>query len=74
MHEMWPGSPVIPSMETGYTDGRWLRLAGIPTYGISGVFVDLENKRAHGRDERVGRRDFYWGVDFYDRLIRRLAE
>ena len=56
------------------TDGKWLRLGGIPTYGISGVFIDPENNRAHGKDERVGVRDFYWGVDFYDRLIKALAQ
>jgi acetylornithine deacetylase/succinyl-diaminopimelate desuccinylase-like protein len=73
-HQMWPGVAVIPVMETGATDGKWLRLSGIPTYGISGVFIDPENNRAHGKDERVGVRDFYWGVDFYDRLIKVLAQ
>jgi acetylornithine deacetylase/succinyl-diaminopimelate desuccinylase-like protein len=71
---MWPGLPVVPVMDTGASDGKWLRRAGIPTYGISGVFVDPENKRAHGKDERVGVRDFYWGVDFYDRLVKALAD
>jgi acetylornithine deacetylase/succinyl-diaminopimelate desuccinylase-like protein len=72
--QMWPGLPVIPVMETGATDGKWLRLAGIPTYGISGVFIDPEDKRAHGKDERVGVRDFSWGVDFYDQLVKALAQ
>jgi acetylornithine deacetylase/succinyl-diaminopimelate desuccinylase-like protein len=71
--EMWPGLPVVPVMDTGASDGKWLRAAGIPTYGISGVFVDPENKRAHGKDERVGVADFYRGVDFYDRLVRALV-
>jgi acetylornithine deacetylase/succinyl-diaminopimelate desuccinylase-like protein/8-oxo-dGTP pyrophosphatase MutT (NUDIX family) len=70
---MWPGLPVVPVMDTGASDGKWLRAAGIPTYGISGVFVDPENKRAHGKDERVGVADFYQGVDFYDRLVRALV-
>ena len=74
VQQMWPGLPVIPVMETGATDGKWLRLGGIPTYGISGVFIDPENNRAHGKDERVGVREFYWGVDFYDRLMRALAQ
>ncbi len=72
--QMWPGLSFFPMMETGATDGKWLRLAGIPTYGVSGVFIDPENNRAHGKDERVGVRDFYWGVDFYDRLVRELAK
>ena len=71
--EMWPGLPVVPVMDTGASDGKWLRAAGISTYGISGVFVDPENKRAHGKDERVGVEDFYGGVDFYDRLVKALV-
>jgi acetylornithine deacetylase/succinyl-diaminopimelate desuccinylase-like protein len=74
VQQMWPGLPVIPVMETGATDGKWLRLGGIPTYGISGVFIDPENNPAHGKDERVGVREFYWGVDFYDRLVKALAQ
>ena len=70
---MWPGLPVIPVMDTGASDGKWLRAFGIPTYGISGIFVDPENKRAHGKDERVGVKDFYSGVDFYDRLVKALV-
>ncbi len=72
--EMWPGLPVVPVMDTGASDGKWLRAFGIPTYGISGVFMDPENKRSHGKDERVGVKDFYAGVDFYDRLVRALVQ
>ena len=55
--QMWPGTPVIPVMSTGATDGLYLRNAGIPTYGISGFFEDVGDTRAHGRDERrPGRR------------------
>ena len=68
------GPPVVPVMDTGASDGKWLRAFGIPTYGISGVFVDPENKRSHGKDERVGVKDFYAGVDFYDRLVRALVQ
>lgn len=71
--EMWPGVPVIPVMLTGSTDGLYLRNAGIPTYGISGIFHDLDDIRAHGRDERVGVRQFYEGQEFLYRLLRRLS-
>jgi acetylornithine deacetylase/succinyl-diaminopimelate desuccinylase-like protein len=73
VHAMWPALPVLPVMDTGASDGKFLRLSGIPTYGISGVFLDLDNHRAHGQDERVGVQDFYDGVDFNYRLIRALA-
>jgi len=70
---VYPGLPIIPTMETGATDGRLLRGAGIPTYGISGVFLDDLDDRSHGRDERVGVRDFYDGLSFNYHLIRALS-
>jgi acetylornithine deacetylase/succinyl-diaminopimelate desuccinylase-like protein len=73
VHSLWPGLAVLPVMDTGASDGRFLRLDGIPTYGISGVFLDLDNRRAHGQDERVRTQDFYDGVEFNYRLIKELA-
>jgi len=70
---MWPGVPVIATMSTGATDGKYLRIAGIPTYGVSCMFFDMEDNRSHGRDERVGVADFYDGVEFNYRLIKELA-
>ncbi|HXF26843.1 MAG TPA: M20/M25/M40 family metallo-hydrolase [Bryobacteraceae bacterium] len=67
---MWPGIPILPVMVTGGTDGRPLRLAGIPTFGVSGIWADPDDERAHGRDERVNVQAFYDSVDFYYRLIR----
>jgi acetylornithine deacetylase/succinyl-diaminopimelate desuccinylase-like protein len=71
--EMWPGVPVVPVMSTGATDGLFLRNAGIPTYGISGFFEDLNDMRAHGRDERLGVRQFYEGREFLYRLVKALS-
>ncbi len=61
---MWPGVLVIPTMSTGASDGKSLRIAGIPVYGVSGMFTDIDDVRAHGRDERLGVQEFYKGVDF----------
>jgi acetylornithine deacetylase/succinyl-diaminopimelate desuccinylase-like protein len=69
----YPGLPIVPTMETGATDGRQLRSAGIPTYGVSGVFLDQSDNREHGRDERVGVKDFYDGLEFNYQLIRAVA-
>jgi acetylornithine deacetylase/succinyl-diaminopimelate desuccinylase-like protein len=71
--ELWPGVPVIPNMETGATDGIYLRNAGIPVYGVSGVFLDADDIRAHGRDERIGVREYYEGVEFTYRFVRALG-
>jgi len=67
---LWPGVPVIPQMETGATDGAYLRSAGIPTYGVSGVFIDIDDIRAHGRDERIIVKSFYDGVEYIYELVR----
>jgi acetylornithine deacetylase/succinyl-diaminopimelate desuccinylase-like protein len=70
---MWPGVPVVPIMGTGATDGLYLRNAGIPTYGVSGMFEDIDDVRAHGQDERVGIKQFFEGYEFLYRLVRELS-
>lgn len=71
--EMWPGVVVVPSMSTGATDGLYLRNAGIPTYGVEAMFGDMDDVRAHGKDERIGVKQFFEGVEFHYRLIKALA-
>lgn len=71
---MWPNVLVTPFMDLGASDGKFLRGAGIPTYGVSGVFIEIGDVRAHGRDERIGVREFYEGVDFYNRFIKSLLQ
>ena len=65
--------PVVPVMETGATDGLYLRNAGIPVYGVSGVFVDINDIRAHGRDERIGVRDYYDGAEYIYQLVKAVS-
>jgi acetylornithine deacetylase/succinyl-diaminopimelate desuccinylase-like protein len=69
---MWPGAPVVPVMMTGASDGRLLRRAGIPTYGL-GLWEDVDDIRAHGKDERIGVRQFDEEVEFLYRLVKMLA-
>ncbi len=71
--KLWPGIPIVPVMETGATDGSYLRSAGIPTYGISGVFIDVNDNRTHGKDERVGVKDFYDGLEYIYQLIKHFS-
>jgi acetylornithine deacetylase/succinyl-diaminopimelate desuccinylase-like protein len=68
--EMWPGTPVIPDMATGASDGVYTMAAGLPTYEISGIAIDRDDIRAHGRDERLGVESYYKGVDFYYRFLK----
>ncbi len=69
--EMWPGIPVVPSMSTGATDGLYFRNAGIPVYGVSGLFY--ENANAHGMNEQISSQAFYEGLEFLYRLVKRLT-
>jgi acetylornithine deacetylase/succinyl-diaminopimelate desuccinylase-like protein len=69
----WPGVPYVTTMSTGATDGKYTRIAGIPTYGISCMFFQRNDSRAHGKDERVGVQDFYDGVEFNYKLIKELT-
>ena len=71
--EMFPGAVVVPVMSTGATDGLYLRNGEVPTYGIDGTFGDIDDVRAHGRDERVGVKQFYEGLEFQYRLIKALS-
>jgi len=71
--ELWPGVPVLPVMSTGATDSLYLRNAGIAAYGTSGIFSDIDDNRAHGRDERLRVRSLYEGQEYLHRLVQRLA-
>jgi acetylornithine deacetylase/succinyl-diaminopimelate desuccinylase-like protein len=70
---MWPGVPVVPIMSTGATDGLILRRAGMPVYGVSGLFDDIDDVRAHGKDERMAVWAFFDGLEFMYRLEKALA-
>jgi acetylornithine deacetylase/succinyl-diaminopimelate desuccinylase-like protein len=61
---MWPDITVVPTMVTGATDGRLTRLAGIPTYGVSGIFIEYGDMRAHGKDERIPVASYYESQEF----------
>jgi len=72
--QMWPGVVILPTMSTGATDGRFLRAAGIPTYGVQGFFGERDDNRAHGRDERMMIRSFYEGQTFLYELVKTLTQ
>lgn len=68
-----PGVPVIPYMAPYATDGKFTRAAGIPTYGVMGMFIRDEDSFAHGLNERVPVRSFYDALEYWDVLLRELA-
>jgi acetylornithine deacetylase/succinyl-diaminopimelate desuccinylase-like protein len=70
---MWGDIPIVPTMSTGATDGHFLRAAGIPTFGVSGIFSTPGETNAHGRDEKLRVKSFYEGLEFLDQLVRRVS-
>lgn len=70
---IWGSVPVVPMMETGATDGLYLRNAGVPVYGFSGLFIATNDVRAHGKDERILITAFDQSLDFTYDLLRRLT-
>ncbi len=71
--EMWPGAPVVPEMGTGASDGVYTNPAGIPTYGVCGLAIDVDDDRSHGRDERLPIESYYNGAVFYYRYVKAVA-
>jgi acetylornithine deacetylase/succinyl-diaminopimelate desuccinylase-like protein len=71
--EMWPGTPVIPSMSTGASDGVYTNAAGLPTYCVSGEAIERTDIRAHGKDERIPIASFDRAVEFYYRFLKSLT-
>jgi acetylornithine deacetylase/succinyl-diaminopimelate desuccinylase-like protein len=68
--KLWPGVPVAPSMTAGATDGRYLMSAGIPTYGMSGMFGTPGESNAHGLNEKLRVTSLYEGREFLESIVR----
>ncbi|MCE9579174.1 MAG: M20/M25/M40 family metallo-hydrolase [Deltaproteobacteria bacterium] len=71
--KFWPGIPAVPTMSAGATDGRFLRTAGIPTFGHSGLAADIFDVRAHGKDERVSVQALFEGQEYLYELVKALS-
>jgi acetylornithine deacetylase/succinyl-diaminopimelate desuccinylase-like protein len=73
-HEMWPGVPVVPALEPGASDAQFLNPAGIPTYGVTGLFTDPDGGHIHGLNERVRVQSVYESRTFLYRLVKLYAD
>jgi acetylornithine deacetylase/succinyl-diaminopimelate desuccinylase-like protein len=71
--EMWQDVLVLPVMDPWSSDCVWFRRAGMPVYGVSGIFFDIDDVRSHGKDERIMVQSFYEGVEFMYRFIKDLT-
>lgn len=73
VHAVYPGLPVFPEMESGGTDGVFFRAAGIPSYGLVGIFIRPEDSFRHGLNERVPLASVHSELEIWHRLITDLA-
>lgn len=71
--ELWPGVPVIPTLLVATTDSRFLNNAGIPAYGLSGLFRDPDGSGVHGLNERIRVRSLLEGHEFLYRVVKAYA-
>jgi acetylornithine deacetylase/succinyl-diaminopimelate desuccinylase-like protein len=71
--KFWPGVPVIPDMADGASDGVYTNAAGMPTYAVSGIAIETNDIRAHGKDERVPVESYFTGVDFFYQFLKTLT-
>jgi acetylornithine deacetylase/succinyl-diaminopimelate desuccinylase-like protein len=74
VHQLWPDVVVLPQMAPSASDSKFTRIVGMQSYGIDGMFDDLDDGRAHGRDERIGIAAFGQEVDFTYRLMREVSK
>jgi acetylornithine deacetylase/succinyl-diaminopimelate desuccinylase-like protein len=71
--ELWPGTPIIPSMMVGASDSVYTMAVGLPSYGIGGAGIDFDDDRMHGRDERIRVASFYKSVEFFYLYLKALT-
>jgi acetylornithine deacetylase/succinyl-diaminopimelate desuccinylase-like protein len=71
--QMWRDVLVLPVMDPWSSDCVWFRRAGMPVYGVSGIFFDIDDVRSHGKDERIMVQSFYEGVEFMYRFMKDLT-
>jgi acetylornithine deacetylase/succinyl-diaminopimelate desuccinylase-like protein len=71
--EMWPATPIIPTMSAGASDDEYTIAAAIPSYVISGEAIERNDHREHGRDERIAAESFYRALEFEYRFLKAMT-
>ena len=74
VNQLWPGLPIVPTLEPGASDSIYTVAAGIPSYGLNGFAIDLDDVRAHGKNERLGVESYYQGVHFTYLFLKALTQ
>jgi acetylornithine deacetylase/succinyl-diaminopimelate desuccinylase-like protein len=73
VHSLRPGIPIVPTQSSGASDGIYFRAAGIPTYGTGLSFTRDDDDFQHGLNERIAVASFYEDLEYWYRLLKRIA-
>ena len=73
LEPLHPNLPIVPEMGSGTTDGAYFRAAGIPSYSLSGIFINPKDSFAHGLNERVPRESIGESLRFWRAMVEELA-
>jgi acetylornithine deacetylase/succinyl-diaminopimelate desuccinylase-like protein len=71
--EMFPTARIIPTMAPWASDAVSTRNAGIPTFGVSAFFYHEGEDSSHAADEGISVETFHDAVEFWCRMVKRLA-
>ena len=69
-----PASFAAFSMSAGATDSYHFRIAGVPSYGVAGLFSKSSDSFAHGLNERVPVDAIAPALAHWDSLLRDLSK
>jgi carboxypeptidase PM20D1 len=73
VHARYPSLSIVPSMSAGATDSMHFRALGVPSYGVSGLFMKDSDEFAHGLDERVPISAIDGALAHWDTVLKALA-
>jgi len=70
----YPGVPIFPAMSSGASDSMWFRSNGVPSYGVSPVFIKASDDFSHGLNERTPVANIAPAITYYLSLFTDLSK
>lgn len=74
IHARFPGIPVVPTQSSGASDSMHFRARGVPSYGVSPMFMKSSDSFSHGLNERTPLSEIAPSIVYYKTLLTTLAK
>jgi acetylornithine deacetylase/succinyl-diaminopimelate desuccinylase-like protein len=74
VHARYPGLAIVPTMDAGASDSMYFRAKGIPSYGVSGLFMAEGQSFIHGLNEKAPIAAIDGDLAHWDVLLKELAK